>query len=92
MGTQFEWDESKAETNLRKHGVSFREAGTVFSDPMATTVPDPKHSNSETRHVTVGRSLLGRMLVAVHTNREGRIRIISARCVTRQERNWYEEA
>ena len=52
----FEWDPRKAEINLRKHGVSFTEAGTVFGDDFAVTVPDPDHSKNEDRYITVGWS------------------------------------
>jgi len=58
---EFEWDPQKAEMNLRKHGVSFAEAGTVFGDDFAITVPDPDHSIDEERYITVGRSNRGRL-------------------------------
>jgi uncharacterized DUF497 family protein len=90
LGTRFEWDQSKAAR--KKHGVSFHEAGTVFGDPAAGTIQDRERSERETRYVTIGRSSRGRILAVVHTDRMGRIRIISARRVTRQERQRYEEA
>ena len=88
---QFEWDPKKATTNLRKHGVSFDEAATVFQDDLSLTGDDPDHSISEERLVTFGISSAGRLLVISHTGRGSRIRIISARPVTRRERKFYEE-
>lgn len=88
---RFDWDLKKAEANLRKHGVSFDEAATVFLDPLAVSGPDPDHSLEEDRYITFGLSLLGRLLAVCHTYRPGAIRIISARRVTRRERDLYEE-
>ncbi|MDO9347681.1 MAG: BrnT family toxin [Anaerolineales bacterium] len=87
----FEWDPRKAEINLRKHGVSFTEAGTVFGDDLAITVPDPDHSKNEDRYITIGWSNRRRLLIIAHTDRGERIRIISARELTRSERKTYEE-
>ena len=87
----FEWDPAKAASNVRKHGVSFDEAGSVFLDPLAVSGSDPDHSHDESRHVTFGVSSLGRLLAVSHTYRPGAIRIISARRVTRAERKIYEE-
>lgn len=87
----FEWDEHKAASNLRKHGVSFDEAGSVFLDPLAVSGPDPDHSIGESRVVTFGLSSLGRLLAVSHTYRPGAIRIIGARRVDRSERKLYEE-
>lgn len=87
----FDWDQKKAESNLRKHGVSFDEAATVFLDPMAASGPDPEHSVSEDRYITFGFSRLGRLIAVCHTYRPGAIRIINARRVTRGERKLYEE-
>jgi uncharacterized DUF497 family protein len=87
---QFEWDPRKAVDNFDKHGVSFDEASTVFGDPLAITIDDPDHSISEYRFVTTGLSKQQRLIVVSHTERNGRIRIISAREPTRQERNQYE--
>lgn len=72
----FEWDERKAQRNLKKHGVSFEEAATVLGDPLSLTVPDPLHSAEEDRFVIIGLSDRNRLLVVVHTDREGVIRII----------------
>ena len=90
-GLEFEWDPDKARTNLRKHGVRFSEAATVFADPLSETFSDPCHSTDEVRYVTVGLSTKGKLLVVMHTDRGSRIRIISARTTTRSERNYYEE-
>jgi hypothetical protein len=87
----FEWDAGKAEINRRKHGVSFPEAGTVFGDGLAVTFPDPDHSEDEQRYITIGRSDRQRLLVVSHTDRGGKIRIISARELTRREQKAYEE-
>jgi uncharacterized DUF497 family protein len=91
MGLEFEWDNRKAKQNLRKHDVSFEEASTVFGDPLAVTIPDPLHSEEEDRFITLGESQRRRLLVVVFTDRRGKIRIISARVATRNERKDYEE-
>jgi len=85
----FEWDPAKAERNLAKHGVSFEEAVTAFSDPLSLTVFEPDHSADEDRYVLQGVSSLGRLLVVVHTTQAERLRIISARLATRRERRSY---
>ena len=82
---------AKAASNVRKHGVSFDEAGSVFLDPLAVSGPDPDHSVGESRYITFGMSSLGRLLAVSHTYRPDAIRIISARRVTRAERRIYEE-
>ena len=87
----FEWNPRKAQVNLQKHGVSFSEAGTVFGDDLAVTVPDPDHSDEEDRYITVGWSNRGRLLMVSHTDRGDKIRIISARELTPRERKVYEE-
>ena len=87
----FEWNSHKAEINLGKHGVSFPEAGTVFGDDLAVTVPDPDHSDDEERFITIGWSNRRRLLMVSHIDRDDRIRIISARELTRTERKAYEE-
>lgn len=88
---EFEWDGNKADRNRKKHGVDFEEATTVFGDPLSSTFPDPDHSVEEDRYITIGLSNLGRLLIVSHTDREGRIRVISARKATRNERKPYEE-
>jgi uncharacterized protein len=88
---RFEWDLKKAAVNLKKHGVTFQEAGTVFGDPLAITFEDPDHSEDEEMHLTFGLSLQGRLIVVSHMERKDRIRIISARLMDRKERVIYEE-
>jgi len=87
----FAWDPGKATANVEKHGVDFREAGTVFDDPLSTTFPDGDHSKSERRFLTIGMSAHRRLLVVAHTDDDDTIRIVSARPVTRRERKFYEE-
>jgi uncharacterized protein len=89
---RFEWNGKKAAANLRKHGVSFDEAATVFLDPLSATGDDPDHSFEERRLVTFGVSSLKRLLVVAHAERGSHIRIISARRATRSERELYEKA
>ena len=88
---RFEWDPKKAAANLRGHGVSFEEAATVFGDPLAQTYEDPDASQDEVRELTFGVSSRGRSVVVAHCERRGRVRIISAREMTRSERRDYEE-
>lgn len=88
---KFEWDPRKAEINLRKHGVSFDEAASVFLDRLALSGPDPEHSIGESRYITFGMSRLGRLLSVSHSYRPDAIRIINARRMTRGERKIYEE-
>lgn len=92
MPLSFEWDENKAKSNLRKRGVSFEEASTVFGDPLSLTIPDPAHSQAEDRSIIVGSSHQRKLLVVVHTERGDNIRIISARRASRRERKSYEES
>lgn len=87
----FEWNTEKAASNLRKHGISFEEAATVYGDPLALTFNDPDHSVAESRFLTFGVSSLNRILVVSHTERGGTLRIISARQTTRRERCIYED-
>jgi len=87
----FEWDLSKAETNLRKHRIAFSEAATVFKDGLSITIYDPDHSDQEDRYITIGTSVIGRFLMVAHTDRGDRTRIISARGLTRKEREAYEK-
>jgi len=88
----FEWDPSKAAANLEKHGVSFEEAVTVFQDPLAKVHPDPDHSEPELREILIGHSGQHRLLLVAFADRQGKIRVISARKVTRRERLDYEES
>ena len=87
----FEWDRAKAAANVAKHGVSFEEATTVFSDPLSVTGADPDHSLNEERFITFGVSIGDRLLAVAHADQGDTIRIISARRVTATERNIYEE-
>jgi uncharacterized DUF497 family protein len=87
----FEWDDAKAESNERKHGVSFTEAMTVFADPLSITGYDPRHADDEDRFLSMGTSVDGRLLVVSHTDRGETVRIISARVATRRERKDYED-
>jgi uncharacterized DUF497 family protein len=88
---EFEWDRRKAQYNLRKHGVSFEEASTVFDDLLADFYEDPDHSVHEKRFLTMGTSARGRLLYIAFADRNPRIRIISARLLTKQEKKIYEE-
>jgi uncharacterized protein len=88
---RFSWDPKKAADNLKKHGVSFVEASTVFRDVFSATGSDPDHSIGERRYVTFGNSIKHRLLVVAHTEDNYTVRIISARPVTRLERKIYEE-
>ena len=91
MELLFEWDENKARENLKKHKVSFEEAKTVFNDPFLLTYPDLDNSETEERYVNIGVSAKDRILVLIHTERQGKIRIISCRKATVRERRDYEE-
>ena len=88
---QFDWDSTKAATNLSKHGVSFDEAKTVFDDPLYVDFYDPDHSDAEHRYIIIGQSQQGRLLMVSYTERNDTIRIISSREVARAEREAYEE-
>ena len=87
----FTWDPAKARANLAKHGISFEEAETVFSDEDAMLVPDPEHSAAEERFILLGLSVALRVLVVVHCEPQpgGAVRLISARRATRSERGQY---
>jgi uncharacterized DUF497 family protein len=86
---EFEWDAGKAVSNLSKHGVSFAEAMTVLNDALEVVIPDPTHSDTELRFVSMGISEAGRLLVVAYTERDQRVRI-SARQATPRERRQYE--
>ena len=88
---EFEWNDRKASANLKKHGVSFREAASVFGDSLAITFDDPDHSIDEVRFLTFGITRTGKMVIVSHTVRDGAMRIISARFMKRYERKIYEE-
>jgi uncharacterized DUF497 family protein len=91
MELEFEWDEQKAALNKRKHGVTFEEAATVFGDSLAAIFDDEAHSAEEQREIIVGHSEKNRLLLVSFTERDDRIRIISARRATKQERINHEE-
>lgn len=88
---KIDWDPKKAKSNLKKHGISFEEASTALSDPMAATGADPDHSITEDRYVTFGISEKRRLIVVSHTETDDSIRIISARQATKGEHKIYEE-
>lgn len=88
---QFTWDPAKAAANLRRHGVAFEDAATVFRNPLAKVLPDPTHSEQEERSLIIGQSEGGRVLMVVFTETGDRIRIISARDASARERREYEE-
>lgn len=88
---KYEWSRDKALANFRKHAVSFTEAASVFLDPFALTFADPDHSANEDRGITIGRSTRQRVLFIAHCERGDRVRLISARKASRQERRQYEQ-
>jgi uncharacterized protein len=87
---RYEWDPAKAKSNRRKHWVRFSDAMVVFNDDRALTMPDLE-STGEERYITIGMDGHARVLVVVHTWRDGVIRIISARKATRSEERQYAE-
>lgn len=91
MGYVFDWDPEKAESNLRKHGVSFEEASTVFGDLLALLMKDPDHSFEKERYLLLGRSIRQRLLVVAFAERPPLTRQISARRASRTEGRRYEE-
>ncbi|MBD1883497.1 BrnT family toxin [Microcoleus vaginatus] len=88
---KFEWEQNKAAVNLSKHGISFEEARTVFDDPLYVDFYDPDRSDEEDRYIIVGESQQGNLLIVSYTERADFIRLISARKVTRVEREVYEQ-
>ena len=88
---QFEWDQRKAAANLRKHGIAFTDAITVFSDPLARIFPDPDHSEAEERELIVGYDSVARLLYVSFVERRGNVRIISARRATSREASTHEK-
>jgi hypothetical protein len=85
----FEWNPNKATTNLKKHGIDFADAATVFDDINAITIEDPDYE--EQRFITIAMDALSRILVVVYTWRVDIIRLISARKATKKERKQYED-
>ena len=92
MLTQFEWDPEKAKANLAKHQIDFEEASEVFNDLMFITFLDEEHSKGEERYITIGLSNKNRLLLVAHTERKSKIRIISARKVSKNEEKFYQSA
>lgn len=89
---EFQWDPKKNALNEKKHGVTFEEAKTVFTDQYARIISDPDHSETEDRFILLGTSIHSRLLVVCHCVRENEsIRIISARKANKDERFIYEE-
>ena len=91
MDLPFEWDEYKARSNARKHGVTFEEASSVFADPLAAIFTDEAHSGEEAREIMVGHSAEGHLMVISFTERGEAIRLIGARLATQRERRDYEQ-
>ena len=91
---QFEWDEAKSRRNLKRHGVSFEEAKSVFFDEYAHQFFDELHSDLEERFLMLGVSNVSRVLIVCHCEREAGsdsvIRIISARKATASEKAYYQ--
>ena len=87
---RFEWDPGKAESNLKRRGVSFEDAMTVFFDPLSATFDDPDHSVNERRFITIGYSSRHVLTVVCHTERRGSVRLISARRATKREKKRHE--
>ena len=91
MKPNFECDPANERKNIHKHEVSFEEASSIFDDPIFITLIDEEHSTDEERYITIGLSNKNRLLLVAHTERAGRIRIISARKATKNEEKFYEE-
>ena len=93
---EFEWDENKNQSNITKHGIDFQQAKRVFEDPNLLTYEDPRFNYEELREISIGQLLLTTqqkiiIAVVVHTDRGGKIRLISARKASKQERKAYEQ-
>lgn len=86
---RYQWDRDKALSNLNKHGIDFADAISIFSDELAITIFEDRYE--EERFITIGRDILGRILIVVYTSRDDEIRIISARKANKNERRQYEE-
>ena len=87
---EFEWDGTKNQTNIRKHGIGFDTAKPIFDGTVATS-PDRRRDYGEDRHISIGRVEPGALVVVAHTKRHGRIRLISTRPASRKERRLYDE-
>ena len=86
----FEWDEAKNNANVRKHGVDFETAKRIFEGPVVTRI-DHRKDYGEDRYITIGRVGRAALVVVAHTNRDGHIRLISARPASRKEKQAYHE-
>lgn len=86
---KFEWDLIKAESNRKKHGLTFEEAITAFDDPLAMIAPDSRHSSHEQRWSLIGEMDSGKIIIVVFTERQQKTRLISARPASRRERSSY---
>ena len=91
MEGKFEWDEAKAESNFRKHGVEMDEGATVFDDPNVIYLDDNAHSEEEVREIALGYSDQNRLLCVVYTERGIKTRLISVCQATHYERREYEQ-
>ena len=87
---EFKWDPDKEQSNIEKHGVDFTQAPTVFGDPLELTISDPDHSVGEFLFLSIAQSPFNRVLIVSYTEREDRIRILSARTASPKERSQYE--
>lgn len=93
MELVFEWNKEKNRNNFLKHGITFEEAKTVFLDPLARIFDDENHSFGENREIIIGHSIKNKLLLVVFVEKvENKIRIISARLATRNEKKDYEKA
>ena len=96
LAYDFDWDAQKAVFNLKKHGVTFEQAASIFFDALSLTILDVAHSQLEERWFTLGYTTAGTLLAVAHTYQETgsnniRIRIISARPATKQEQHFYAD-
>ena len=87
----FEWDINKAKKNMERHEISFKEASTIFADPLSDFFYDSGHSIDEERYLAIGLSEFKNVLIVVFTEKDDIIRIISARKATKKERKHYED-
>ncbi len=88
---QFDWDETKAESNLRTCHVAFEDATTVFDDPLAVIFYDERHVDNDVRELIIGHAATHQLLVVVFAERRGVLRIIGARRATPRERKYHDE-
>jgi len=72
QNSEFKWDDEKAASNLKKHGVRFEEGATIFNDPKVATISDPDHSEDEERFISIGMSVIRRILTVIHTYRKNK--------------------